>query len=144
MAAGPWLGIIAGAMALITLAIWSSCGAGTGRDAASAILQAQHDISPVQEVHVDVEPAALRGAEADLLMATTVFNQSAYETASEFMLSASRAAQDLLAGRHSADKRQPPKRCPPSSSFMTYSENSPLQPLMKLRPRQRVDYLRPF
>ena len=105
MAAGPWLGIIAGAMALVTLAIWSSRGASAGRDAASAILQAQRDISAVQEVHIDVDPAALRGAEADLLTATTAFNQSEYVTASEFALRASRTARDLLADRRSADKR---------------------------------------
>lgn len=105
MAASQWLGIIAGAMALVILAIWSSRGASAGRDAASAILQAQRDISAVQEVHVDVDTAALRGAEADLLTATTAFNQSAYETASEFALRASRTARDLLAGRRSPDKR---------------------------------------
>lgn len=103
-AVSPWLGIIGGAIALVTLAIWLSRGAGVGRDAAEAILQAQRDISAVQEVHVDVDPAALRRAEADLLTATTAFNQSEYETASEFALRASHTAQDLLAGQHSADK----------------------------------------
>jgi hypothetical protein len=104
MAASPWLGIIACAMALVTLAIWSSRGASAGRDAAAAILQAQRDISAVQEIHVDVDPTALRGAEADLLTATTAFNQSEYVTASEFALRASRTARDLLADRHSTDK----------------------------------------
>ena len=92
MATSPWFGIIAGAMALVALAIWSSRGASAGRDAASAILQAQRDISAVQGLHVDVDPPALRGAEADLLTATTAFTQSEYVTASEFALRASRTA----------------------------------------------------
>ncbi len=105
MATSPWLGIIGAAGTLIALAIWTFLGAGSGRDATSAILQAQRDISAVQEVHVEVDPAALRGAEADLLTATTAFNQAEYETASEFALRASRAAQELLGSRRSADNR---------------------------------------
>jgi hypothetical protein len=103
MAASPWLGIIAGAGGLVILAIWSSRGAGDGQDAIAALLRAQRDISAVQEVHVEVDPAALRGAEADLLTATTAFSESEYKTASEFAHRASRAAQELLASRRSVD-----------------------------------------
>ena len=104
-ATGPYLGIIGAAGALIALALWLSLGASAGRDAASAILQAQRDISAVQEVHVEVDPAALRVVEADLLTATTAFNHSQYETATEVALRASRTAQELLASRRFVDDR---------------------------------------
>ncbi len=100
-----WFSIIAATMGLISLAVWTSRGASAGRGAGAAIVQAQRDIGAVQEVHVEVDPAALRAAEADLLTATTAFNRAEYTTASEFALRASLAAQEMLASLRSADSR---------------------------------------
>jgi hypothetical protein len=69
------------------------------RQAASAILQAQRDIAAVQEVHVEVDPAALRAAEANLFAAYTAFNERRYEAAFDAASRASQAAQHLLASR---------------------------------------------
>jgi hypothetical protein len=100
-----WLSILAGVVLLITLAVWTARGASAGRNAAAAIVQAQRDISAVQEAHVEVDPAALRAAEADLLTTTTAFNRAKYTTASAFVQHASQAAQERLAGLRSADSR---------------------------------------
>jgi hypothetical protein len=103
---GPWLVIGAAASLLIVLALWTAQGASAGRDAGAAIVQAQRDVGAVQDVHVEVDPAALRDAEADLLTATTAFNRADYATASEFALRASRIAQDLLASRRLAEEHE--------------------------------------
>lgn len=100
-----WFSIIAATMGLITLAVWTSRGASAGRDAGAAIVQAQRDIGAVQEVHVEVDPAALRAAEAHLLTATAAFNRAEYVVASEFALRASHASQEMLASNGSADGR---------------------------------------
>ena len=105
MTYGQWFSLSAAALLLIGLAVWTSRGASAGRDAGAAIVQAQRDISAVQEVHVEVDPAELRAAEADLLTATTAFNRAEYTTASEFAQRASQAAQEMLAGLRSADSR---------------------------------------
>jgi len=96
MRIGPWPAIIVAAIALLTLAVWSSLGAGAGRKAASAIVEAQRHISAIQEAHVPIDYAALRTIEADLLAAQNAFNQSQYDEAAVTALRASQAAQDLL------------------------------------------------
>lgn len=93
---GPWPAIIIAALALVTLAVWSSLGAGAGRRAATAIVEAQRHISAVQEAHVPIDYAALRAIEADLLEAQTTFNKSHYDEAAIIALRASNAAQELL------------------------------------------------
>ena len=93
---GPWLAIIIAAIALISLAVWSSLGAGAGRRAAAAIVEAQRHISAVQEAHVPIDYATLRTIEADLLSAQNAFNKSHYEDATVIALRASQAAQELL------------------------------------------------
>ena len=44
MLSGPWPGIIAAAIVLILITIWSSYGSGDERQARSAILEAQRHI----------------------------------------------------------------------------------------------------
>lgn len=105
MTLGQWFSIIAAVLALLALAVWTSRGASAGRDAGAAIVQAQRDLGAVQEAQVEVDQAALRTAEADLLTATTAFNRAEYTTASEFAQRASRAARELLASTRSADSR---------------------------------------
>jgi hypothetical protein len=97
MLSGPWPGIIAAAIVLIFITIWSSYGSGDERQARSAILEAQRHISAVQDAHAAAEePAVLRAAEADLLTAQTAFNQSQFDVAVETALRASQTAQGLL------------------------------------------------
>jgi hypothetical protein len=97
MPRSPWIGVIAGAIVLIMITIWSSWGSGAGRQAASAIMQAQREISAVQESHVEVDREILRAAEADLLTAQTAFNQAQFDIALEAAQRASRTAYALLA-----------------------------------------------
>lgn len=98
MLSGPWPGIVAAAIALIFIIIWSSYGSGDERQAMSAILEAQRHIAAVQDARAArEEPAVLRAAEADLLTAQTAFNQSQFDVAVEAALRASQTAQHLLA-----------------------------------------------
>jgi len=80
-------------------------GGDAERQAVSAILQAQRDIAAIQEVHVEVDPAALHAAEADLSAAYTAFNEKRYEVAFDAALRASQAAQKLLSNRSSEHNR---------------------------------------
>ena len=64
MPRSPWIGVIAGVVVLIIIIIWSSWGSGTGRQAASAIIQAQRDIAAVHEIHnAELDQDALRAAD---------------------------------------------------------------------------------
>ncbi len=106
MRIGPWPAIIIAALALITLAVWSSLGAGAGRKAAAAIVEAQRHIAAVQEARVPIDYAVLRTIEADLLTAQNAFNTSHYEEATVTALRASQAAQDLLRASQVAQPHQ--------------------------------------
>jgi hypothetical protein len=103
---GPWLALVVAAIALLALAIWSSLGAGAGRKAAAAIVEAQRHISAIQEAHVPIDYDALRTIEADLLAAQTAFNKSRFEEAIVIALRASQAAQDLLRQSRSSQPQQ--------------------------------------
>jgi len=80
-------------------------GGDAERQAVSAILQAQRDIAAIQEVQVEVDPAALHTAEADLSAAHAAFNEERYEAALDAALRASQAAQKLLSSRGSEHNR---------------------------------------
>ena len=106
MQIGPWPGVIAAVAVLITVAIWSSCGVSIERQAMSAILEAQRHIAAVQDAHAAVEePAMLRAAEDDLLVAQTAFNRLQFEAALETARRASQTAQDLLTKKGSTQPR---------------------------------------
>ena len=75
MVTRPWLWPILAAVALAIAAVMLIFGRDAGQQAVSAILQAQRDIAAIQEVHVEVDPAALRAAEADLFAAHAAFNE---------------------------------------------------------------------
>jgi hypothetical protein len=106
MQIGPWPGVIAAVAVLITIALWSSCGVSIERQAMSAILEAQRHIAAVQDAHAAAEePATLREAEDDLLVAQTAFNQLQFEAALEAAHRASQTAQDLLAKKGSPQPR---------------------------------------
>ena len=96
MPRSPWIGVIAGAVVLIAIIIWSSWGSGIERQARSAILQAQRNISAVDDAHVEVDREVLHTAEADLLRAQTAFNHKQFAVALEAAQRASQAAQGLL------------------------------------------------
>jgi hypothetical protein len=100
-----WLGIIAAVGTLIIMTVWLFSGARSGPEAVAAILQAQRDISAVQEIHVKVDPAALRTAETHLFAAHAAFNAERYEVATEAALRASRAARALLVSGRSLQNR---------------------------------------
>ena len=103
MLGGPWLGVIAAAFVLIGITIWVSHGSGDERQAMSAILEAQRYIAAVQDAHAAAaEPATLRMAEDDLLVAQTAFNQSQYTVAIEAAQRASQTAQALLASHQAS------------------------------------------
>lgn len=98
MLSGPWPGVIAAAIILIGITLWATRGSGDERQAMSAILEAQRHIAAVQDAHAAVaEPATLRMAEDDLLVAQTAFNKSQFDAAVEAAQRASQAAQALLA-----------------------------------------------
>ena len=97
MPRSSWMGVIAGAIVLLTIIIWASWGSGAERQAASAIMQAQRDISAVEDAHLEVDREVLHTAEADLLAANTAFGHAQFEVALEAAQRASRASQDLLA-----------------------------------------------
>jgi sensor domain CHASE-containing protein len=97
MPRSSWIGIIAGVIVLLAIVIWSSWGSGDERQAASAIMQAQRNISAADESHVEIDRDALRTAEAELLTAQTAFNQKQFKIAAKAAHRASRTAQDLLA-----------------------------------------------
>ena len=105
MVTRAWLWPILAAVALVMAAIMLIFGGDAGQQAVSAILQAQRDIAAIQEVPVGVDPAALRGAEADLFAAHAAFNEERYEVALDAALKASQAAQKLLANRSSEHHR---------------------------------------
>jgi hypothetical protein len=94
MGTRAWLWPVLAAVALVVAVAFLFSG-DFERQAASAILQAQRDIAAVQEVHVEVDPAALRAAEADLFAAYTAFNERRYEAALDAASRASQAAQHL-------------------------------------------------
>ena len=97
MQLGPWPGVIAAVAVLITVALWSSSGVSIERQAMSAILEAQRHLAAVQDAHAAAEePATLRAAEDDLLVAQTAFNQLQFEVALEAARRASQTAQELL------------------------------------------------
>ena len=98
MGTRTWLWPIFAAVALVVVVALLFSGNAESQ-AASAIVQAQRDIAAVQEVHVEIDPAALRAAEADLFAGYTAFNERRYEAALEAALRASQAAQKLLASR---------------------------------------------
>jgi hypothetical protein len=104
MGTRTWLWPIFAAVALV-VAVALLFSGNAESQSASAIVQAQRDIAAVQEVHVEIDPAALRAAEADLFSAYTAFNERRYEAALDAALSASQAAQKLLA-RRGSDRRQ--------------------------------------
>lgn len=106
MRIGPWPAIIVAAIALLTLAVWSSLGAGAGRKAAAAIIEAQRHISTIQEAHVPIDHAALRPIEDELLAAQNAFNQSHFDEATVIALRASQTAQDLLRQSQTSQPRQ--------------------------------------
>ncbi|MGE0820948.1 MAG: hypothetical protein AB7G75_05745 [Candidatus Binatia bacterium] len=98
MARSPLAGVITAAVTLIAIAVWLFHGSATGREASSAIIQAQQDIAAVHEIHSnEVDQETLRAAEADLLTATTAFGKGQFDNALEAAHRASRAAQQLLA-----------------------------------------------
>ena len=105
MVTRPWLWPILAAVALAIAAVMLIFGRDAGQQAVSAILQAQRDIAAIQEVHVEVDPAALRAAEADLFAAYAAFNEERYEAALDAALKASQAAQKLLSNRSSEHNR---------------------------------------
>ena len=105
MVTRPWLWPILAAVALVVAAVMLILGGDAERQAVSAILQAQRDIAAIQEVHVEVDPAALRAAEADLFAAYAAFNEERYEAARDAALRASQAAQQMLASRGSEHER---------------------------------------
>lgn len=105
MVTRAWLWLILAAVALVMAAVMLIFRADAGQQARAAILQAQRDIAAIQEVHVEVDPAALRTAEADLFAAHAAFNQERYEAARDAALSASQAAQQLLSNRSSEHNR---------------------------------------
>lgn len=105
MVTRPWLWPILAAVALAIAAVVLIFRGDAGQPAASAILQAQRDIAAVQEIHLEVDPAALRAAEADLLAAYAAFNEQRYEAALDAALKASQAAQKLLTNRSSEHNR---------------------------------------
>ena len=105
MVTRPWLWPILAAVALVMAAVMLILGGDAERQAVSAILQAQRDIATIQEVHVEVDPAALHAAEADLFAAHVAFNEERYEAALDAALKASQAAQKLLSSRGSEHHR---------------------------------------
>jgi hypothetical protein len=106
MQLGPWPGVIAAVAVLITVALWSSRGVSIERQAMSAILEAQRHIAAVQDAHAAAEePATLRAAEDDLLVAQTAFNQLQFEAALEAARRAGQTAQDLLTKKDSPQPR---------------------------------------
>ena len=105
MVTRAWLWPILAAVALVMVAVTLIFRGDTGQQAVSAILQAQRDIAAIQEVHVEVDPAALRAAEADLLAAHVAFNEERYDAALDAALRASQAAQKLLSNRSSEHNR---------------------------------------
>ena len=105
MVTRAWLWLILAAVALVMAAVMLIFRADAGQQAVSAILQAQRDIAAIQEVHVEVDPAALRAAEADLFAAHAAFNEERYEAALDAALRASQAAQQLLSNRSSEHNR---------------------------------------
>ncbi len=105
MVTRPWLWPILAAVALVVAAVMLILGGDAERQAVSAILQAQRDIAAIQEVHVEVDPAALHAAEADLSAAHAAFNEKRYEAALDAALRASQAAQKLLSSRGSEHNR---------------------------------------
>jgi|GEM_PF-5318561 len=102
MSRSPWIGVIAGAIVLLAIIIWSSWGSGIERQAASAILQAQRNISAVDDANIEVDREVLHAAEADLLRAQTAFNHKQFAVALEAAQRASQASQGLLANRSSS------------------------------------------
>jgi hypothetical protein len=108
MILSPWLGIFAAVILLLVIAMWTSQGVSTEREAREALLEAQRHIAAVQDAHAAAaEPATLRTAEGDLLVAQTAFNKLQFEAALEAARRASQTAQDLLA-KHQAV--QPPQQ----------------------------------
>ncbi len=105
MVTRAWLWPILAAVALVMAAVMLIFSGDAGQQAVSAILQAQRDIAAIQEVHVEVDPAALRAAEADLFAAHATFNEERYEAALDAALRASQAAQKLLSSRGSEHNR---------------------------------------
>jgi hypothetical protein len=101
MVTRPWLWPILAAVALVIAAVMLILSGDAERQAVSAILQAQRDIAAIQEVHVEVDPAALHAAEADVSAAHTAFNEKRYEAALDAALRASQAAQKLLSNHSS-------------------------------------------
>lgn len=94
MGTRPWLWPVLAAVALIvTVTVFFSDNRDS--EAASAIVQAQRDIAALEEGYGEIDPAALRAAEADLFAAYAAFDEKRYEAALEAALSASRAAQKL-------------------------------------------------
>src|SRR5215470_1106327 len=100
-----WLWPILAAVVLVTATVILIVNGDAGQPAVSAILQAQRDLATLQEVHLDVDPAALRAAEADLFAAHAAFNEQRYEVARDAAVRASQAAQELLAERRVAPPR---------------------------------------
>ena len=105
MVTRPWLWPILAAVALAIGVVMLIFGGDAERQAVSAILQVQRDIAAIQEVPVGGDPAALRGAEADLFAAHAAFNEERYEAALDAALKASQAAQKLLSNRSSEHHR---------------------------------------
>ena len=105
MVTRPWLWPIVAAVALAIAAVMLIFSGDAGQQAVSAILQAQRDIAAIQEIHMEVDPAALHAAEADLFAAHAAFNEQRYEAALDAARKASQAAQKLLANRSSAHNR---------------------------------------
>jgi hypothetical protein len=107
MRISPWPGIIAAVLLLFIIAAWASLGVSTERQAMTMIIEAQRHISAVQDAHAAAaEPATLRAAEDDLLVAQTAFNKSQFEAALEAARRASQTAQGLLAKHRAAQPRQ--------------------------------------
>lgn len=105
MPRSPWIGVVAGASALIAIIVWSSWGSGTGRQAASAIVQAQREVAEIHEIHdAELDQNVLRAADADLLAANTAFGEGQFDIALDAAQRASRTAQQLLAA-HQARKK---------------------------------------
>jgi hypothetical protein len=95
-----WLWPILAAVVLVVATGMLIFNGDSGQPAVSAILQAQRDIAAIQEVDVEVDPAALRAAEADLFAAYAAFNEQQYTAALDAAVRASQAAQGLLSKRN--------------------------------------------
>ncbi|MBM4257388.1 MAG: hypothetical protein FJ147_16025 [Deltaproteobacteria bacterium] len=107
MKTSQWAGLIGAVILLLLTAMWSSRGVNAERQAREAILEAQRHIGAVQDAHAaNEEPATLRHAEDDLLVAQTAFNKARFDESVEAGRRASQIAQELLAKHKAAPSHQ--------------------------------------